>query len=44
MQVRRRVKGAGKDKQRFMEVFNEGRWIMMPPEERLKLGKADAQV
>ena len=42
--VRRRVKGEGKAKQRLLEVFNEGRWGAVPPEERLKLSKADAQV
>lgn len=39
-----RSKGQGKDKVRLTEVFNEGRWQVMPPEDRLKLCKADAQV
>jgi len=42
--MRRRSKGQGKDKVRLTEVFNEGRWQVMPPEDRLKLCKADAQV
>ena len=38
------MKGTGKEKVRFTEVFHDGRWATMPPEERLKLCKTDAQI
>lgn len=40
----RRTRGTGKDKVRSTELFNDGKWTDVPPEERLKLSKADAQI
>ena len=40
----RRTRGAGKEKVRSTEVHNDGKWVEVPPEERLKLCKADAQI
>lgn len=42
--VRRRKKGTGKDRKNTMEVWDNGVWSPLPPEERLKVAKADAQV
>ena len=38
------MRGTGKEKVRFTEAFNEGRWQTLPPEDRLKLSKTDAQI
>jgi len=40
----RRTRGTGKDKVRSTELFNDGKWAELPPEERLRLSKADAQI